>query len=54
MNPSQATCLARNFQRADRNVPDYVVKEMYETLQRSLKGLDAEDFDNVIYHEAQL
>ena len=54
LNPSQATCLARNFQRADRNVPDYVVKEMYETLQRSLKGLDAEDFDNVIYHEAQL
>jgi protein phosphatase len=52
LNPSQATCLARNFQRADRNVPDYIVKEMYETLQRSLKGLDIEDFDNVIYHEA--
>ena len=50
MNPSQATCLARNFQRTERNVPDYVVKEMYETLQHSLKGLDTEDFDNVIYH----
>jgi predicted kinase len=49
MNPSQATCLARNFQRADRNVPDYVVKEMYETLQHSLKGLNTEDFDNVSY-----
>ena len=49
LNPSLATCLARNFQRADRNVPDYVVKDMYENLQRSLKGLDTEDFDNVIY-----
>jgi protein phosphatase len=49
LNPSLATCLARNFQRADRNVPDYVVKDMHENLQRSLKGLDSEDFDNVIY-----
>ena len=49
LNPSLATCLARNFQRADRNVPDYVVKDMYENLQRSLKGLDIEDFDSVIY-----
>jgi predicted kinase len=49
VNPSLATCLARNFQRADRNVPDYVVKEMHEKLQRSLKGINSEDFDRVSY-----
>jgi predicted kinase len=49
VNPSLATCLARNFQRADRNVPDYVVKEMHEKLQRSLKGINNEDFDRVSY-----
>jgi predicted kinase len=49
LNPSEATCLARNFQRTERNVPDYVVKEMHETLQHSLKGLDTEDFDSVLY-----
>jgi predicted kinase len=49
LNPSLATCLARNFQRTERNVPDYVVKEMYETLQHSLKGLNTEDFDSVLY-----
>jgi predicted kinase len=47
INPSLATCLARNFQRADRNVPDYVVKEMHEKLQKSLKGINNEDFDKV-------
>jgi predicted kinase len=49
INPSLATCLARNFQRADRNVPDYVVKEMHEKLQKSLKGISNEDFDKVSY-----
>jgi predicted kinase len=51
LNPSLATCLARNFQRTERNVPDYVVKEMYETLQHSLKGLNTEDFDSILYVE---
>jgi protein phosphatase len=49
VNPSLATCLARNFQRADRNVPDYVVKEMHEKLQRSLGKIDLEDFDKIHY-----
>jgi predicted kinase len=49
LNPSLATCLARNFQRAYRNVPDYVVKDMYENLQRSLNKIDLEDFDNISY-----
>ena len=47
VNPSLATCLARNFQRAERNVPDYVIKEMHEKLQRSLRGINNEDFDKV-------
>jgi predicted kinase len=47
LNPSEATCLARNFQRTERNVPDYVVKEMHEKLQTSLKNIDTEDFDNI-------
>jgi predicted kinase len=50
LNPSEATCLARNFQRTERNVPDYVVKEMHEKLQTSLKNIDTEDFDDVLYH----
>lgn len=49
VNPSLATCLARNFQRADRNVPDYVVKEMHEKLQKSLGKIDLEDFDKIHY-----
>jgi predicted kinase len=49
INPSLATCLARNFQRADRNVPDYVVKEMHEKLQRSLGKIEREDFDKIHY-----
>lgn len=49
INPSLATCLARNFKRADRNVPDYVVTEMYEKLQTSLKRIDDENFD-IISH----
>jgi predicted kinase len=49
LNPSLATCLARNFQRADRNVPDYVIKEMYTKLQTSLKYIDSEPFDRITY-----
>jgi predicted kinase len=49
VNPSLATCLARNFQRADRNVPDYVVKEMHCKLQTSLKTIDHEPFDRINY-----
>lgn len=51
MDLSLATCLARNFQRKDRNVPDYVVKQMHEDLQRSLKTIMSEDFTrlNFVY-----
>ncbi len=48
INPSLATCLARNFQRK-RHVPDYVIKEMHEKLQTSLKTIDHEDFDRINY-----
>jgi predicted kinase len=44
MDASLATCLARNFMREDRNVPDYVVKGMHEQLQKSLKGIFDEGF----------
>jgi protein phosphatase len=49
VNPSLATCLARNFTRRDRNVPDYVVKGMYEKLQKSLKHIDGEPFAHITY-----
>lgn len=48
VNPSLATCLARNFQRS-RNVPDYVIKNMHEKLQSSLKGILGEDFTRVTF-----
>ncbi len=50
METSLATCLARNFQR-ERNVPDYIVKQMHSDLQQSLKTITDEDFDsfNFIY-----
>ena len=48
VNPSLATCLARNFQRS-RNVPDYVIKEMYGKLQSSLRKIDSDGFDAVNY-----
>ena len=50
METTLATCLARNFKR-DRNVPDYVVKQMHSDLQQSLKTITDEDFDsfNFIY-----
>jgi predicted kinase len=49
MDASLATCLARNFQRRERNVPDYIVKEMHEKLQKSLKRVFEEDFDRVTF-----
>jgi predicted kinase len=50
VNPSLATCLARNFKRS-RNVPDYVIKEMHGKLQSSLRNIYDEPFDrfNFIY-----
>jgi predicted kinase len=47
MDASLATCLARNFQRCERNVPDYIVTEMHEKLQRSLEKIFEEDFDRI-------
>lgn len=44
IDSSLATCLARNFQRS-RHVPDYVIKEMHDNLQRSLKTIMEEDFE---------
>ena len=49
INPSLSTCIARNFTRKGRNVPDYVVHEMYEKLQRSLKHIDSESFDTITH-----
>jgi len=51
MDASLATCIARNFQRRERNIPDYIVKAMHEKLQKSLKGIMQEDFDrlNFVY-----
>ena len=49
LNPTLATCLARNFQRRDRNVPDYVVEKMYNELQSSLRTIDREPFDRLNY-----
>jgi predicted kinase len=50
METTLATCLARNFKR-DRNVPDYIVKQMHSDLQQSLKTITDENFDsfNFIY-----
>jgi predicted kinase len=44
METSLANCLARNFKR-ERNVPDYVVKQMHSDLQQSLKTITEEDFE---------
>jgi predicted kinase len=50
MDATLATCLARNFRR-ERNVPDYIVKQMHSDLQQSLKTITSEDFDfiNFVY-----
>ena len=46
IDSSLATCLARDFQR-ERHVPDYVIKEMHNNLQRSLKTIMEEDFETI-------
>jgi predicted kinase len=48
VNPSVETCIARNFQR-HRQVQDYVIRDMHEKLQTSLKTIDNEDFDRITY-----
>jgi len=45
LDASLATCLARNFQRVERNVPDYVVKQIHSTLQCGLRTIMTETFD---------
>lgn len=47
IDSSEATCLARNFQRIERNVPDYVVKEIHAKVQKSLKKILEEDFTRI-------
>lgn len=46
VNPSLATCIARDFKRK-RHVPDYVIKEMHATLQRSLPNICNEGFSYI-------
>lgn len=45
---SYATCLARDFKRK-RHVPDYVIKEMHDNLQRSIKTIMEEDFERLTF-----
>jgi predicted kinase len=47
-NPSLATCLSRNWSR-DRNVPDYIVKEKYERMQRDLPRIKEEGFSGITF-----
>lgn len=46
MDATLPTCLARNFKR-ERNVPDYIVKQMHSDLQQSLPTITDEDFDSI-------
>lgn len=46
VNPSLATCIARDFKRK-RHVPDYVIKEMHATLQRTLPNICNEGFSYI-------
>lgn len=46
MDATLATCVARNFKR-ERNVPDYIVKQMHSDLQQSLPTITDEDFDSI-------
>ena len=48
LDVSLATCLARNFKRS-RHVPDYVIKEMHDNLQHSLKTIMEEDFEHFTF-----
>lgn len=52
VNPSLATCLARNFRRS-RNVPDYTVREIYDKLQASLPHIEEELFTKVTFWEKE-
>jgi predicted kinase len=47
-NPSLATCLSRNWTRT-RVVPDYIVKEKYERMQRDLPEIESEGFEQVTF-----
>jgi len=47
-NPSLATCMSRNWTRK-RNVPDYVLKRIYEGLQSSMKNILDEPFAKVTF-----
>jgi predicted kinase len=47
MDASLPTCIARNFSRIERSVPDYIVTAMHEKLQRSLEKIFEEDFDRI-------
>jgi predicted kinase len=49
MDASLATCIARNFSRSERSVPDYIVTAMHEKLQRSLEKIFEEDFDRLSF-----
>jgi predicted kinase len=48
LDTSLNTCLVRNAAR-QRNVPRYVVVNMHEDLQYSLKGIDKEGFSDISY-----
>jgi predicted kinase len=47
--PSLPTCMARNWSRKERNVPDYVLKTTYEVFQRESKDILKEDFSRVTF-----
>jgi len=47
-NPSVATCLSRNWSR-ERDVPDYIVKEKYERMQRDLPKIKGEGFSRITF-----
>ena len=47
-NPPLETCLERNRRRS-RNVPEHVLKRMYEGLQQSLKSILDEPFAKVTF-----
>ena len=49
MDASLPTCIARNFSRIERSVPDYIVTAMHEKLQRSLEKIFEEDFDRLSF-----
>jgi predicted kinase len=50
MQTSLATALARNWERK-RNVPDYIAKEKFDRLQKSLPSIQNEGFSKVTFVE---